>query len=171
MDIRLPACLSLGVAGRDTSWRGLLMHLKQKCSSPDASQFLKTDLEVVHRAWGSIRRRFRRRGVRTPRQLIVNPRISPAVWLVPEHMSKNPSWFEPLRRGSLAILFLHFAVLFLHFTILSRTFSSVVCFSISNTQSIGRSEIYRLRIQQSESKNFEERYSKYRAEIQKVHYI
>ena len=51
------------------------MHLKEKCSSSDASQFLKTDLEVVHRAWGSIRRRFRRRGIRTPRQLIVNPRV------------------------------------------------------------------------------------------------
>jgi hypothetical protein len=74
------------------------MHLKEKCSSSDASQFLKTDLEVVHRAWGSIRRRFRRRGIRTPRQLIVNPRVYPAVWLVPERMSKNPSWLEPLRR-------------------------------------------------------------------------
>jgi len=98
IEIRLPACLSLGVAGRDTSWRGLLMHLKQKCSSLDAGQILKTDFEVVHRAWCSIRRRFRRRGIRSPRQLIVNPRISPAVWLVPEHMSKNPSWLEPLRR-------------------------------------------------------------------------
>ena len=98
MDIKLPACLSLGVAGRDTSWRGLLMHLIPKCTSSVTDQQLKTDFELVQRSWGTIRRRFRRRGIRTPRQLILNPQVSPAIWLVPERMSKNPSWLEPLRR-------------------------------------------------------------------------
>ena len=98
MEIRLPACLSLGVAGRDTSWRGLLTHMKSKCTSSDADQQLKTEFELVQRSWGTIRRRFRRRGIRAPRQLIVNPRVSPAIWLVPERMSKNPPWLEPLRR-------------------------------------------------------------------------
>ena len=98
LDIKLPACLSLGVAGRDTSWRGLLMHLKPKCTSSDTDQQLKTDFQLVQRSWGTICRRFRRRGIRTPRQLIVNPRVSPAIWLVPERMSKNPPWLEPLRR-------------------------------------------------------------------------
>ena len=97
LDIKLPACLSLGVAGRDTSWRGLLMHLKPKCTSSDTDQQLKTDFQLVQRSWGTIRRRFRRRGIQTPRQLIVNPRVSPAIWLVPERMSKNPSWLEPLK--------------------------------------------------------------------------
>jgi hypothetical protein len=74
------------------------MHLKSKCTSSDTDQQMKTDFELVQRSWGTIRRRFRSRGLRTPRQLIVNPRVSPAIWLVPERMSKNPSWLDPLRR-------------------------------------------------------------------------
>ena len=38
MEVKLPACLSLGVAGRDTSWRALLAHLRQKAAAPEASQ-------------------------------------------------------------------------------------------------------------------------------------
>jgi hypothetical protein len=38
--IKLPACFSLGVAGRDTSWQALLMHLRMQASAPGASQQL-----------------------------------------------------------------------------------------------------------------------------------
>ena len=67
MEAKLPACLSLGVAGGDTSWRSLLMHLRQKAASPEASQELISDVATVDQAWGAIRPCFRR--VRVPRQL------------------------------------------------------------------------------------------------------
>ena len=60
--VRLPACLSLGVAGRDTSWHGLLMHLKQNASAPRASQELVEDVKTITQSWTAIKRRFRRRG-------------------------------------------------------------------------------------------------------------
>jgi hypothetical protein len=36
MPVKLPACRSLGVAGRDLSWQALLMHLRSKASAPGA---------------------------------------------------------------------------------------------------------------------------------------
>ncbi len=42
MQIKLPAFLSLGVAGRDTSWRALLVHMRQKAAAPEASEELVT---------------------------------------------------------------------------------------------------------------------------------
>jgi hypothetical protein len=33
MEVKLNACLSLEVAGRDTSWHALLMHLCQKAAA------------------------------------------------------------------------------------------------------------------------------------------
>ena len=98
MEVKLPACLSLGVAGRDTSWHALLMHLRQKAAHMQANQQLTEDVTTVTRAWAAIRQLFRRRGVRTPRQLVLDPRATPAHWLVPERMGKNPAWLEPLRR-------------------------------------------------------------------------
>jgi hypothetical protein len=38
MEVKLPAYLSLGVAGRDTSWHALLMHLRQKAAHMEANQ-------------------------------------------------------------------------------------------------------------------------------------
>jgi hypothetical protein len=93
--VRLPACLSLGVAGRDTSWHGLLMHLKQNASAPGASQELVEDVKTIAQSWTAIRRRFRRRGVRMPRQLLLGSSFG----LVPENMRKNPPWLQPLRRA------------------------------------------------------------------------
>ncbi len=84
--VKLPACLSLGVAGRDTSGHALLMHLRQKAAHMQANQQLTEDVTTMRRAWTAIRRRFTRRGVRTPRQLVLDPR------------GKNPAWLEPLRR-------------------------------------------------------------------------
>ena len=99
MQVKLPACLSLGTAGRDTSWRALLTHLRNKASAVDASTLLKEDVSAVGRAWNTIRRRFKRRGVHVPRQLVLNPHLPTAFWLVPDTMRKNPSWLTPLRRA------------------------------------------------------------------------
>ena len=95
MQIKLPACLSLGVVGRDTSWRALLMHLRQKAAAPEASQQLVSDVAIVGRAWTAIRRRFRRRGVRVPRQLLLGSSFG----LVPESLKKDPAWLQPFRRA------------------------------------------------------------------------
>ena len=67
--IKLPACPSLGVAGRDTgiSWHALLVHLRHKASAPEASRELAEDMATVAQAWAAmIRRRFRRRGGALP---------------------------------------------------------------------------------------------------------
>ena len=95
LPVKLPACLSLGVAGRDLSWQALLMHLRRKASAPGADPSLVQDIEAVAQAWTAIRRRFRRRGVRAPRQLLLGHSFE----LVPESMSRNPAWLQPLRRA------------------------------------------------------------------------
>ncbi len=95
MPVKLPACLSLGVAGRDLSWQALLMHLRCKASAPGADQSLVQDVGTVSQAWAAIRRRFRRRGVRAPRQLLLGHSFE--LQVVPESMSKNPAWLQPLR--------------------------------------------------------------------------
>jgi ribonuclease HI len=99
MEVKLPACLSLGVAGRDTSWRSLLLHLRQKAAAPEASQELISDVASVDQAWGAIRRRFRRRGVRVPRQLLLGSRFG----LVPGSLKKDPAWLQPFRRTLLVV--------------------------------------------------------------------
>jgi hypothetical protein len=93
--IKLPACFSLGVAGRDTRWQALLMHLRMQASAPGASQQLVEDVDAVARTWAAIRRRFRHRGVRMPRQLLLGSSFG----LVPEIMRKKPAWLEPFRRA------------------------------------------------------------------------
>jgi len=103
MQIKLPACLSLGIAGRDTSWRALLTHLRNKASTEDADAQLIEDVSVVGLAWNTIRRRFRRRGVQVPRQLVLNPHLPTALWLVPDSLRKNPSWLTPLQRALRAV--------------------------------------------------------------------
>ncbi len=64
-----------------------------------ANQQLTEDLTTVTRAWAAIRRRFRHRDMLIPRQLVLDPRSTPAPWLAPERMGKNPAWLEPLRRA------------------------------------------------------------------------
>jgi hypothetical protein len=49
----------------------------------------------MSQAWAAIRRRFRRRGVRAPRQLLLGHSFE----LVPESMSKNSAWLQPLCRA------------------------------------------------------------------------
>ncbi len=68
METHLPACLSLGLVGRDTSWHALLMHLRQKAVHEETNQQLAEDVDTVAGTWAAIRRRFRRRGMRTQRQ-------------------------------------------------------------------------------------------------------
>ena len=98
VQIRLPTCLSLGVAGRDTSWRALWAHLLEKRNSSEADEQVIADFATVQLSWSAFRRRFRRRGIRTPRQLLVSPLTNPIVWLVPERMHSNPPWLDPFRR-------------------------------------------------------------------------
>ena len=98
IEVTLPACLSLGVAGRDTSWFALLAHLQTAATAPETSQQFRDDVTLLSQAWAAIRRRFRRRGVRAPRQLVLDPRVNPVVWLVPERLRKDPTWLELLRR-------------------------------------------------------------------------
>jgi hypothetical protein len=54
MPVKLPACHSLGVAGRNTSWQALLMHLLHKASTPGADPSLVADVATVALAWAAI---------------------------------------------------------------------------------------------------------------------
>jgi len=98
--IRLPTCLSLGKTERETSWHCLLSHVRQLASSAEADDQLRQDVACVAASWGAIRRRFRRRGVRMPRQLVVAALSNrPATWTVPESLSRNPRWLGAFRRA------------------------------------------------------------------------
>ena len=100
MPIRLPACLSLGKTERETSWYCLLTHVRRLASLPVVDAQLRQDVACVTSSWGAIRRRFRRRGIRMPRQLVTAAtRDRPAVWAVPETLSRNPRWLGAFRRA------------------------------------------------------------------------
>jgi hypothetical protein len=79
------------------SWQALLMHLQNKASAPGADPCLVQDVMIVSQAWAAIRlgRRFRRRGVRAPRQLLLGRSFELVPW--PASMSRNPAWLQPLR--------------------------------------------------------------------------
>ena len=94
---RLSACLSLGKAEREASWHSLLMHLSRRASASDADAGFRSDVELVTASWAAIRRCFRGQGVRQPRQLVLDPRVQPAVWLIPHSISRRPRWLEELR--------------------------------------------------------------------------
>ena len=95
---RLPACLSLGKTQNETSWHSLLEHLRRRTSAPDGDVAFRNDVDIVSASWTAIRRRLRRRGIRQPRQLVLDPWAQPAVWLLPETMARRPHWLEALRR-------------------------------------------------------------------------
>jgi hypothetical protein len=94
----LPACLSLGKAERDTSWHSLLTHLSRLASASDADEDFRSDLEQVTASWAAIRHCFRGRGIKQPRQLVLDPRARPAIWLLPHSISRRPRWLDALRR-------------------------------------------------------------------------
>ena len=98
VEARLPACLSIGKSARETSWQSLLAHLRRVTSVPGADERLESDMACVASAWCAIRRRLARRGIRQPRQLVLDPRARPVVWLVPATLSPPPHWLDPLRR-------------------------------------------------------------------------
>ena len=98
IEVRLPACLSMGRVERETSWRNLLVHLRQGSSAPGAAERLELDMDVVNSAWSAIRRRLGRRGIRQPRQLVLDPHAHPPVWLLPSLLRRQPHWLGPLRR-------------------------------------------------------------------------
>ena len=79
-------CLSIG----KTSWQGLLAHLLRLTSAPGTDECLRSDMACVASAWCAIRRRLARRGIRQPRQLVLDPHVHPVVWLVPETLSPPP---------------------------------------------------------------------------------
>ena len=95
---RLPACLSLGKTQNETSWHSLLEHLRRRTSAPDGDVAFRNDVDIVSASWTAIRRRLRGRGIRQPRQLVLDPWAQPAVWLLPETMARRPHWLEALRR-------------------------------------------------------------------------
>ena len=97
IQIRLPACLSLGKVERETSWHALLRHMQQQISGREEEQE-RNDLALVTQCWTAIRRRLRRRGIRFPRQLVLDPQQTPAMWLVPHQLKPSPRWLEPLLR-------------------------------------------------------------------------
>jgi hypothetical protein len=94
MEAKLPDCLSLGVVGRDTSWHALLTHLCQKAAHMQAKQQLTEDVTTV-RGPGQPSNDV---GAFRPRSSLFSIRATPAHWLVPERMGKNPAWLEPLSR-------------------------------------------------------------------------
>ena len=99
VQIKLPACISLAVAGRDVSWYALRVQLQAAATAVGASDQLQADVAIVTQSWPEIRPRFRSKGVRVSRQLILDPHGSPVVWLVPYSLSRSSSWLEPLRRA------------------------------------------------------------------------
>ena len=100
MEARLPTCLSLGTADRETSWRSLLVHLRRQTSAAGADTRLERDMAVVNSAWTAIRRCLGRRCIRQPRQLVLDPHRRPPVWLLPTKFrrAREPYWLDPLRR-------------------------------------------------------------------------
>ena len=46
LEIKLPACLSLGQEGRDTSWHALLMHLRRQATQAETDQQLAEDVDT-----------------------------------------------------------------------------------------------------------------------------
>ena len=98
VEARLPVCLSIWKTERETSWHCLLAHLRRVTSAPGADERLASDMACVASAWCAIRRRLARRGIRQPRQLLLDPHGRPVVWLVPETLSPPPYWLESFRR-------------------------------------------------------------------------
>jgi hypothetical protein len=66
-----------------------------QASVPGACLQLVEDVDTVAKTWAAIRRRFRRRGVHLPRQLLLGSSFE----LVPESMRKKPAWLEPFRKA------------------------------------------------------------------------
>jgi hypothetical protein len=90
--------LSLGKAERDTSWHSLLMYLSRRASASDADEDFRSDLEVVTASWAAIRCCFRGHGIKQPRQLVLDPLVGPAIWLLLHSISRRPRWLDALRR-------------------------------------------------------------------------
>ena len=83
---------------RETSWHSLLTHLRWRAAAPDADEVFRSDVDRVAESWAAIRLRFRGRGIKQPRQLVLDPRVQPAVWLIPETMARRQHWLKALRR-------------------------------------------------------------------------
>jgi hypothetical protein len=62
-----------------------LIHLSRRASTSDADEDFRSDLELVTASWAAIQRSFRGRGIKQPRQLVLDPRARPAIWLLPKN--------------------------------------------------------------------------------------
>ncbi len=96
--VKFPTCISLVVAGRDVSWYALQVHLQATAASAGANDQQKTDVAIITKSWQAIQRRLRSKGVCCPQQLLVDPRTSPVMWLVPnvfipDLSAKSPDFF------------------------------------------------------------------------------
>jgi hypothetical protein len=99
VQVKLPAVLSLGKEQRELSWHGLMQHLRGRASTAeDDAQQVQADMATRETPWADIRHCLRRRGIRFPRILVINPRRPPAMWIVLRSLPRNPSWLKPLRR-------------------------------------------------------------------------
>ncbi len=109
VQVRLPACLTLGKRVRELSWNGLLGHIRSRALAPGAADQLQADFATVEASWPDICCRLRRRGVGSPRMLVINPRGPQELWLLPSTLPQNQGWLEPLRQtlccADTAILF------------------------------------------------------------------
>ncbi len=98
VQVRLPACLTLGKRVQELSWHGLLGHLRSRALAPGAPDQLRADFATVEASWPDICCRLRRRGMGSPHMLVINPRGPQGLWLLPSTLPQNPGWREPLRR-------------------------------------------------------------------------
>ena len=54
VQVRLPACLTLGKRVRELSWHGLLGHLRSRALAPDAADQLRADFATVEVSWQDV---------------------------------------------------------------------------------------------------------------------
>ena len=75
--ISLDSTFVLRKAQRDTSCTALRSHLQRRAAEPGTDERLVLDMERSASAWGAKRRRLARRGIRQPRQLVLDPQAVP----------------------------------------------------------------------------------------------
>ena len=79
MDVILPEVLTTGRMRLETSWYALLEHIHCRVSEEMDS----SDLGCITMHWTTIRKGFRSRGIRFPRQIVLDRTAESAEWLVP----------------------------------------------------------------------------------------
>ncbi len=70
-------------AQRELSWYGLLQHLRALASAAEQEAQIQANVTLLAESWASVRRYLKRRGIRYPRMMGVNPRNPTVLWLMP----------------------------------------------------------------------------------------